>query len=75
MAGITLAQAEEQLTNWLAASTAVAAKQSYRIGERVWTGADAKEIRENIKFWQDMVGTLEASTAGRGRLRTIVPAG
>lgn len=71
MAGITLAQAEEQLAAWMAASTAVASKQSYRIGERVLTLTDAGEIRENIKFWNSMVGTLD----GRGRLRTIVPAG
>ncbi len=75
MAGITLVQAEEQLAVWMAASTAVASKQSYRIGERMLTLTDAGEIRENIKFWNGMVGTLDASAAGRGRLRTIVPAG
>lgn len=75
MAGITLADAEAQLATWIAASTAIAAKQSYEIAGRRWTGVDAAEIRENIKFWNGMVVTLAGQTEGRGRARTIVPAG
>ena len=37
MAGITLAQAEAKLAEWLAADTAVAAGQSYTIGGRSLT--------------------------------------
>jgi len=58
MAGITLAQAEEQLTAWLDASKAVANGQSYTIAGRSLTRADAKEIRENIKFWDAQVKRL-----------------
>lgn len=62
MAGITLAQAQAQLDTYLAASTAVAAGQSFDISSggtsRSLTKADAKEIRESITFWNNMVKSL-----------------
>ena len=58
MAGITLAQAEAQLTTWLAASTAVASGQSYSIGDRSLTRANAKEINDMIVFWDTKVQNL-----------------
>lgn len=58
MAGITLAQAETQLTAWLDADTAVAAGQAYSIGGRSLTRANAKEIRENIAYWDKQVKRL-----------------
>jgi hypothetical protein len=62
MAGITLAQAEEQLTSWLAASTAVAQNQAYTIstdtGSRSLTRANAREIQSNIEFWDKQVKRL-----------------
>ena len=62
MAGITLAQAQAQLDTYLAASTAVAAGQSFDLSSggtsRSLTRADAKEIRESITFWNDMVKSL-----------------
>ena len=42
MAGITLAQAEAQLALWLTASEKVAKGQSYTIGDRSLTRADAR---------------------------------
>jgi hypothetical protein len=67
MAGITQAQAEAQLTLWMAADTAVATGQSYTIGGRSLTRADAKEIRNNIIFWDAQAKRLAAtSTAGGG---------
>jgi len=59
MAGITLAQAEAKLAEWLAADTAVAAGQSYTIGGRSLSRANAREIRENITYWNDMVQSLD----------------
>lgn len=59
MAGITLAQAEAQLSSWLAASTAVASNQSYTINNRSLTRANATEIREQINFWNNMVQRLD----------------
>jgi hypothetical protein len=78
MAGITLAQAQAQLTLWLNASTAVAASQSYEIdsgnGSRKLTRADAAEIRHQVIFWEGKVKALTPSNAGgRRRTRYVVP--
>ncbi|HJX14411.1 MAG TPA: DUF6148 family protein [Candidatus Deferrimicrobiaceae bacterium] len=51
MAGITLVQAEAQLALWLAASEKVASGQSYTIGARTLTRADARAIQQQIDFW------------------------
>ena len=68
MAGITLAQAQAQLTTWLAADTAVASGQAYTIGGRSLSRANAKEIRENIQFWDSKVQKL---SRGGIRIRTV----
>ena len=70
MAGITLAQAEPQLASWLAADTAVATGQSYSIAGRSLTRANAKEIRDNITFWDKQVHRL---TRGGIRIRGGTP--
>lgn len=70
MAGITLVQAQAQLTAWIAASTSVATGQSYTIGGRSLTRANAAEIRESIKFWDEKVQTL---TRGGRALKGITP--
>lgn len=67
MAGITPAQAQAQLDAWLAASLAVAKNQSYTIGTRTLTRADAKEIRESVDYWQNMVN--KTSRGGGIRVR------
>jgi hypothetical protein len=61
MAGITLAQASAQLTVWLAASTAVASGQSYTMGDRSLTLANAVEIRKMVDYWEGKVQTLSRS--------------
>lgn len=58
MAGLTLAQAEQHLNEWLSADSAVAKGQAYSLGGRTFTRADAREIRENIRYWQQMVKQL-----------------
>lgn len=73
MAGITLSDAETQLSNWLAASTAVASKQSYAIGDRTLTLADAGEIREQIDYWDKKV--KELARGGGMRAQGITPMG
>jgi hypothetical protein len=69
-AGITLAQANAQLTSWLAADTKVATGQSYSISGRSLTRANAKEIRDNITFWDNHVKHL---TRGGIRVRGATP--
>lgn len=58
MAGITLEQAETQLTLWMDADTKVASGQAYSIGGRSLTRANAKEIRDNITYWDQHVKCL-----------------
>lgn len=66
MAGITLAQAEAKLAEWLAADTAVTSGQAYSISGRSLTRSNAREIRENIIFWDKQVKRL-----ARGGIRII----
>ena len=62
MAGITLEQAEAQLSAWLTASAAVAQGQSYTIstesGSRSLSRANAREIMSQIKYWDTQVKRL-----------------
>lgn len=74
MPGLTLVQAEAHLAAWLAADTAVASGQSYTIGSRSLTRANASEIRENIDYWQTKVNQLSNGGRSSGiRLRGITP--
>lgn len=70
MAGITLAEAEARLADWLSADAAVASGQSYSIGDRTLTRADAKVIRDNIEFWDNKVKSLDR---GGIRVRGVTP--
>lgn len=73
MAGLTLVHAEAHLASWLAADTAVSTGQSYTIGARSLTRANAREIRENIDYWQDKVTRLTPGGVTGIRLRGITP--
>ncbi len=70
MAGITLAQAETNLANWLAASTAVANSQSYSIAGRTLTRTNAAEIREQLDYWDRKVKQLSRGGIG---VRGVTP--
>lgn len=72
MAGITLVQAQAQLDAWIAASLAVASSQSYSIGGRSLSRANASEINDQIVFWENKVKLLTASLGGRRRTRYVV---
>ena len=69
MAGITLEQAQAQLDQWLAASTAVAKNQSYTISGRSFTKADAATILSQIEFWDRKVNQLSRGGSGGARVR------
>jgi hypothetical protein len=58
MAGVTLAEAEAALALWIAADAAVAKGQSYTIGDRSYTKADAGQITEKIMFWDRYIKRL-----------------
>lgn len=75
MAGITLAQAESQLSTWLTALEAIATKgQAYEIATgqgstRMLRRADLGEVRQMIEFWDARVKALTTADSG-GRRRT-----
>ena len=75
MAGITLEEARKHLEVWLSAEAEIATSQSYTIGTRSLTRANLKEVREQIKFWQNKVAELEncAARKGRNRIYRAVP--
>lgn len=75
MAGITLETAQRHLDAWLEADEAVTTGQSYTIGSRTLTRANATEITNKIKYWSDKVAQLEniAKNGGRNKVRRVVP--
>lgn len=71
MAAWTLKEARAQLAMWLEADAAVATSQSYRIGTRQLTRADAQAILSRIKFWRAEVERLERCGRGARVLRAV----
>lgn len=71
MAGITLQQAQKKLQIWLDAEDELAISQSYQIGTRRLTRADLRQVREQIKYWQNIVNQL--NRRGRNRVMRAVP--
>ena len=69
---ITLAIAQQRLTQYLDAEAAVLTGQEYRIADRSLKRADLAEIRKGIDYWSDKVDNLSIGSAGGGR-RSIVP--
>ena len=52
---LTLTQAQTALDAWIAADLAVAKGQSYSMNGRTLTLANAREIREQIQYWERRV--------------------
>lgn len=71
MAGITLAQAEAKLSQYLAAEEAVLTGQQYELAGRMLKRADLVAIQQGIEIWNARVNELSASVSGR--TRAIVP--
>jgi len=71
VAGVTLAEAEAQLTLYLAEEADILERgQSYAIRGRSMTRADLAAIRDGISYWQGMVERL-ARSGGIQRRRVI----
>jgi hypothetical protein len=64
MAGITLAQAEAKLQQYLDAEEKVLLGQEYTIGNRTLRRADLAEIREGVTYWNGKVNELSSGGAG-----------
>lgn len=72
MAGLTLAQAEAKLSEYLTAESKVLAKQSYSIDGRSLTYANLSEIRAGINHWDSVCKRLAVrGTRGNIRARSL----
>ncbi len=59
MAGITLAQAETKLTEWLSAEEALQSCQSYTLSDgHTVTKADLDKIGRRVQYWDRQVTRL-----------------
>ena len=67
--GITLQQAQAHLDTWLAADTAVSSGQVVEINGRHLTKVNAREIRENINYWENKVNRFSRGGVGIRRVR------
>lgn len=75
MAGITLAQAQTQLTAYLAAEVAVLSGQSYEIAGRRLNRANLAEIQQGITTWNNRVQSLDSVASSRKRTVIMRPGG
>lgn len=75
MSGITLEQAQAQLSAYLTAEQKVLANQSYEIDGRKLTRAHLNVIQDGIRIWNDRVIMLTNRANGRSRSRTVVLGG
>ena len=72
MAGVTLAQAEAKLAEYLDAETEALKSQELGIKDRKVVRADLEVIRDGIKYWDDQVKKLSQVNTGR-RVRGVTP--
>ena len=72
MAGITLTQAQTQLSAYLAAETAILSGQRYEINGRMLMRADLATVQSGISLWNSRVASLTRQQNGRSRGRTVV---
>jgi len=73
MAGITLAQAQARLDEYLAAEAAVLSGQKYVIGGRELTRANLRDVQVGIDIWNQRVQRLSARSSGRAAVITPRP--
>lgn len=71
MAGLTAAQCEAKLSQYLTAAEKVAAKQSYAIDGRSLTYANLTEINQAIEFWDKQCKRLSRGTRGNIVARSL----
>ncbi|MTI49694.1 MAG: hypothetical protein FH761_17830 [Firmicutes bacterium] len=64
--------AKRHLEAWLEADLAVSTGQSYKIGSRNLTRADASEISRKIKYWQSVLSKIDANKKGKSSKRRII---
>jgi len=75
MAGITLAQAQAKLDEYLAAETKILAGQKVVMDGRELTRADLAAVQKGVDTWDGRVKGLTRSASGRSRMRNVAPGG
>jgi len=73
MAGITLAQAQEQLERYLAAEQKVLLGQQVEMDGQRLTRANLTDIQRGVSLWNSRVQSLSRSSQGRGRAVSVAP--
>jgi len=73
MAGITLADAQDRLQEYLNAEAKVLLGQEYELAGRRMTRANLGEIQKGIDLWNKRCQELSARATGNGRRRTLSP--
>jgi hypothetical protein len=68
---VTLADAQTLRDVWLAAEKAVAQGQSYAIGNRQLTRADARFVHQQFMYYDGLVTQLAAGRSGVRVVRAI----
>lgn len=74
-AGITLEVAQKHLEAFLNAELEISINQHYAIAGKTYTRADLAQVREEIKYWRNIVAELNNAKKHKGRNRAyrIVP--
>ena len=67
----TKEQCKEHLQAWLAADLAVSKSQSYTVGNRILTRANAEERARNIKLWSERLAKVQGGYSGPRTVQII----
>lgn len=70
MAAWTLTEAKDFLKLWLDCEKAITQNQSYTVGDKTFTKANAMFIRKNVKYWKTEVERLELAQEKDKKPRT-----
>ena len=73
MAGITLAQAEARLTEYMNAESKVLKGQKVVIDGEELSRADLESIQKGVTYWDAKAKELSLSSSGRSRSRNVSP--
>ena len=69
MSQYTTEEARAQWEEWKACSLALAANQSYTLGDKTWTRADGDTVRGMLQYWQGQLYLAEQAAAGASNPR------
>lgn len=71
MAGITAAQAQGKLDEYLAAESKILLGQAVAIDGQTLTRANLADVQRGVTLWSERVKQLTLKSSGRGRMRTV----